>query len=44
MSRSRMIDYYNAALDTLAGYEKTREVIGAAGLSDQGTRGKNSRA
>ena len=38
MSRSRVIDYYNAALDALAGHERTREIMGAAGESGQGTK------
>lgn len=28
MSRSRIIDYYNAALDTLLTYKRTRKVVG----------------
>lgn len=28
MSRSRIIDYYNAALDTLLSYKRTRRVVG----------------
>lgn len=28
MSRSRVIDYYNAALDTLLTYERTRKLVG----------------
>ena len=38
MSRSRVIDYYNAALDTLAGHERTREIMGATGELGQGTK------
>ena len=38
MSRSRVIDYYNAALDTLAGHEKTRAVMGTTGTLAQGAK------
>lgn len=38
MSRSRVIDYYNAALDALAGHEKTRGIMGAAGAPGQGAK------
>ena len=38
MSRSRVIDYYIAALDALAGQERNREIIGAAGELGQGTK------
>ena len=38
MSRSRVIDYYNAALDALAGHEQTREIMGATGELGQGTK------
>lgn len=41
MSRSRVIDYYNAAMDTLAVHEKTREVMGAVGTPGEATAKKS---
>ena len=38
MSRSRVIDYYNAALDTLAGHEETREITGVPGAPGKGAK------
>ena len=44
MSRSRVIDYYNAALDTLAANEKSVEVIGLGKAQGKATAKKNSKA
>ena len=44
MSRSRVIDYYNAALDTLASHEKSGEVMGVAGVQGKPAAKKNGRA
>lgn len=44
MSRSRVIDYYNAALDALAANEKSGEVIGVAGAQGKPTAKKNGKA
>ena len=44
MSRSRVIDYYNAALDTLAANEKSVEVIGMGKAQGKATAKKNSKA
>ena len=44
MSRSRVIDYYNAALDTLAANEKSVEVIGLGKAQGKTTEKKNSKA
>ena len=43
MSRSRVIDYYNAALDDLAANEKSGEVIGVAGAQGKPTAKKNGK-
>ena len=43
MSRSRVIDYYNAALDALAANEKSGEVIGVAGAQGKPTAKKNGK-
>ena len=44
MSRSRVIDYYNAALDALAANEKSVEVIGLGKAQGKTTEKKNSKA
>ena len=44
MSRSRVIDYYNAALDALAANEKSVEVIGLGKAQGKATAKKNSKA
>ena len=44
MSRSRVIDYYNPALDTLAANEKSVEVIGLGKAQGKATAKKNSKA
>lgn len=44
MSRSRVIDYYNAALDTLAANEKSMAVMGVAGARGKPTTKKNGKA
>lgn len=44
MSRSRVIDYYNAALDTLASHEKSREVIELGKAQGKPAEKKNSKA
>lgn len=44
MSRSRVIDYYNAALDALAANEKSVEVIGPGKAQGKATAKKNSKA
>ena len=44
MSRSRVLDYYNAALDTLAANEKSVEVIGLGKAQGKATAKKNSKA
>ena len=44
MSRSRVIDYYNAALDPLAANEKSVEVIGLGKAQGKATAKKNSKA
>ena len=44
MSRSRVIDYYNAALDALAANEKSVEVIGLGKAQGKTTAKKNSKA
>ena len=44
MSRSRVIDYYNAALDDLAANEKSVEVIGLGKAQGKATAKKNSKA
>lgn len=44
MSRSRVIDYYNAALDTLAANEKSMAVMGVAGARGKPATKKNGKA
>ena len=44
MSRSRVIDYYNAALDALAANEKSVEVIGLGKAQGKTTAKKKSKA
>ena len=44
MSRSRVIDYYNAALDALAANEKSVGVIGPGKAQGKTTEKKNSKA
>lgn len=44
MSRSRVIDYYNAALDALAANEKSVEVIGLGKEQGKAATKKNSKA
>ena len=44
MSRSRVIDYYNAALDALASHEESREVIGLGKAQGKTAAKKNSKA
>ncbi len=44
MSRSRVIDYYNAALDALVANEKSGEVIGVAGAQGKPVAKKNGKA